>query len=601
MMIVLISPPWPLFNRPSIQVGVLKPWLKKEFRDIDIKGFHPYVSFSQRLGFKTYHEISLSSWAAESVASSILYPQKYEDCKRLFYKELGKKKGVIKGFNFDKVSNLLDVEVNKFINSLDLSKCLLAGFTICLNQFTTSLLISKRIKEKYPNVPIVFGGPGCANKLGESILETFKWIDYIILGEGEIPIASLVSFLLNQDKEMLSKAVLTRDKEESINDKKGLEQIKNLDDLPVPDFDDYFRELLSLPPSNRFSPVLPIEGSRGCWWQRCKFCNLNLQWRGYRAKSANRISKEVDFLTRRYGSLDFAFMDNALPKKEAACIFDLLSEHKRDYRIFCELRAVHKREEFKRMSRGGLFDLQVGIESLSPELLSIIGKGVRVIDNFAAIKNAYEAGIVLDGNLIYHFPGSNKKHVEETLKAIDFLLPFTPLKGVSFWLGLGSPVFNNYKEFGIRSISAHPNYSLLFPEEIKKNLTFLVFTYRKDRKEQYSLWKPVEKRLKEWAYFHKKFAHLKPFLSFRRGGDFIVIRQVREDGLVLHHRLKGPSMEIYLKALDPVGVSSLIDLVPGRDTNQLIRFINSMVDKRLMYLEGKKVLSLAICCNYRKY
>ena len=600
MMIALISPPWPLFNRPSIQIGALKAWLKKEFNFLDIKGFHPYVNFSQRLGFSLYHKISLSSWAAESVASSILYPQKYEDCKALFYRELGKKRNITKDFDFDIISDLLDSEIDKFINSVDFSKSLFVGFSICLNQFTTSLLISKRIKRLYPTIPIVFGGPGCANKLGESILNTFKWIDYIILGEGELPLSSLVSFLLNQ-KETLSKAVLTRDKSLLTNNSKELEQVKDLNRLPFPDFDDYFMELLLLPPDKRFFPVLPIEGSRGCWWQRCRFCNLNLQWRGYRAKSAKRISDEVDFLSRRYGVLDFAFMDNALPKKEAAYIFDLLKEQKRDYKIFCELRAVHKREEFIRMSKGGLSDLQVGIESLSPELLSLIGKGVKVIDNFAAIKNAYEAGITLDGNLIFHFPGSNKKHVDETLKAIEFLLPFTPLKGVSFWLGLGSPIYNNYKDFGIKAISAHPNYSLLFPEEIKNNLTFLVFTYKKDRKIQYKLWKPVEKRLNEWAHFHKRFAHLKPFLSFRKGADFIYIRQVTEKGLVLHHKLKGPSMKIYLTALDPVHISSLIDLVPNKDIVQLKRFIDSMVKKRLMYLEGDKVLSLAICSNYRRH
>lgn len=593
MVVALISPPWPLFNRPSIQVGVLKAYLKREFNNLKIKGFHPYLKFSNDIGFKIYHEISLSSWAAESVASALLFPQKYKDCKRLFYKELGKKRKQIDKFDFDNITNILRKNIDDFVASFDASNCLLVGFSVCLNQLTSSLLISKRLKEKNAKLPIAFGGPGCAGELGKSIINTFDWIDYIILGEGELPISSLISFLLNRRKG-LSKAILTKNREISPGTNPQLEQIKDLDSLPFPDFDDYFKELLTLPMNKRFFPVLPIEGSRGCWWQRCEFCNLNLQWKGYRAKSVSRISMEIDFLSKRYGILDFAFMDNALPKKEAADIFDLLREHGRDYKIFCELRAVHSREEFIRMAKGGLLDLQVGIESLSPELLSLIGKGVRVIDNFSAIKNAYEAGIVLDGNLIFHFPCSTKKHVDETLKAIDFLLPFTPLKGVSFWLGLGSPIYNNPKKFGIKGIKAHQNYSFLYPKDIKEGLTPLVFSYKKDRKIQHKLWQPVDKRLKEWAYFHKRFYHLKPFLSFRRGGNFIHIRQVKEDGNVLYHRLKGPSMQIYLKALDPVPVSSLIDLVPGKNPDMLNKFISSMQEKRLMYVEGDNVLSLAI-------
>ena len=70
-------------------------------------------------------------------------------------------------------------------------------------------------------------------------------------------------------------------------------QMTELSDLSPPDYDDYFELLQSFSPEKTFFPTLPMEMSRGCWWHRplkdgkstgCAFCNLNLQWEGYRAK-----------------------------------------------------------------------------------------------------------------------------------------------------------------------------------------------------------------------------------------------------------------------------------------------------------------------------
>ena len=90
----------------------------------------------------------------------------------------------------------------------------------------------------------------------------------------------------------------------------GFQQTSSLNALPPPDYDDYFDLLRSLDSQNIFFPVLPVETSRGCWWQQsyvpdkttpkmsghpagCAFCNLNLQWEGYRAKDPSQALKEI--------------------------------------------------------------------------------------------------------------------------------------------------------------------------------------------------------------------------------------------------------------------------------------------------------------------
>ena len=49
---------------------------------------------------------------------------------------------------------------------------------------------------------------------------------------------------------------------------RGFFQLENLDHLPLPDFDDYFETLSGFSAAKRFFPTLPVEFSRGCWWQR---------------------------------------------------------------------------------------------------------------------------------------------------------------------------------------------------------------------------------------------------------------------------------------------------------------------------------------------
>ena len=166
--------------------------------------------------------------------------------------------------------------------------------------------------------------------------------------------------------------------------------MRRLDRLPVPDYDDYFRLLKGFEPSRRFFPTLPIEASRGCWWQGrnndgrfngCAFCNLNLQWNGYRIKPVRQVVREVEHLVRRHEVVSLAFADNTLPEKQAARIFDGIGALNLDLSIFAEIRATTPPSTLRKMKRAGVDTVQVGIEALSSRLLKKMNKGVRAIDN----------------------------------------------------------------------------------------------------------------------------------------------------------------------------------------------------------------------------
>ncbi|MGQ9499378.1 MAG: RiPP maturation radical SAM C-methyltransferase [Dissulfurimicrobium sp.] len=612
MKIVLVSPPWPLFNRPSIQIAALKSYLRQEQPYVDISCHHPYLDLAARIGFDTYQIISESNWASEAICAGIIFPEMKDDCNRLFLKTIerrtvqGKKKPS-QPFEPEMVRSVANEVLTSFVSSLDLDAINLVGLTVSINQLTAAFVIARAVKSFAPSIPIVLGGAAVSGMAGLSILRSFPEIDYVIDGEGERPLSGLIDFLLGK-KDSLPKAVYGKmdlpgnkcvrlgHQQKALSDGWQKNQIDCIDTLPMPDFDDYFRDLLRLGPNKRFFPVLPVEFSRGCWWARCNFCNLNLQWSGYRSKSAEKVASEIDMLARRYGLLDFAFMDNSLPRHDAVEFFDLLKGHGRDYRFFAEVRADYSRDELNAMAMGGLKVIQVGIEALSQSLLRRMRKGVSVMDNIAVMRHAEEYGLELSANLILHFPGSTDDEVEETLSVLEFVWPFRPLKVVSFWLGFGSPVAAAPDRFGIKSVGPHPFWRLLFPKGVLAGITPLVFGYKGDILVQKRRWKRVEQRIAEWQ---RKRAKLGPqkLLTYRDGGDYLIIRQVLPSGEVLMHRLKGPSRAIYLACLEPMLLQTIFTRFPDRPQKEITAFLKGLVAKRLMFEHQGKFLGLAVRCH----
>ncbi len=586
----LASMPWSIFNRPSIQLGALKGYLDgNSAYQTDL--FHPYLHVAASFGTKEYHQLALNSWAGEALYVPLLFPDRQKSSEKLFYQECKTNK-VLKKLHFPTCVNALQQSVDSWIKGLELDKYLLFGFSICFNQLLSSLYAAKCIKKIRPELPIVVGGSGCVGEIGTSLLQHFPQIDYVINGEGEEPLLQLAdNIAAKPSSTALAETILNKKTPSAPRCSKGITDINS---LPFPDYTPYFQEIQDHFPGNNFIPVLPLEFSRGCWWNRCTFCNLNLQWRGYRKKSATRMIEETQYLIRKHRCLDFCFTDNALPPKEADIFFAHMAKEKVDYDFFAELRVVTTPGKLQHYRQGGLSSIQVGIEALSSSLLQRMNKGTTCIENIAAMRQSAEAGITLDGNLICMFPGSSKREVEETLANLDFVLPFSPLAGASFFLGHGSPVAKEAKKYHILAITQHPKNKKLFPQELLKGMTMLLKGYRGDQKKQEQLWKPVYQKIRQWQHFHSNRKNQGPALSYRDGGAFLLIRQEQLQGPVLHHRLQGTSRKIYLFCRGIQDFKSIKKTFPKVSSPALRQFLHDLSDKKLLFQEDDRFLALAI-------
>lgn len=586
--VALVSMPWPIVNRPSLQLATLKSYVEeKSVYKVDC--FHPYLHLAKAIGIDTYARIARSGWAGEALFAPLLFPEMKSRAKQLFRQSLSKNDPAIA--DFEGLVERVEESISEWLMTVKIDSYRLLGLSICFFQLLPSLYLAAKIKEDHPELAIVFGGSSCAGLVGASLFQRFQQIDYLTSGEGEESLLHLCHSLAGVETS-LSAGILSR-KAPGGTDAPAPKVI--LGDLPYPNFSHYFQEIRQVFPDQVFIPVLPIEFSRGCWWNHCSFCNLNLQWSDYRFKSSDRMLAETTHLANTHACLQFAFTDNALPPQEADRFFANIAATLMDFDFFAEMRGISAQPQLGLYSRGGLRTIQVGIEALSSTLLSKMAKGTTVMDNIAAMKLSSSCSMHLDGNIITEFPGTTAEEIAETLTNLDFVLPFAPLQAAAFFLGYGSPIYANPKDFSIQAILPHSKNQKLFPEKILRGMTMICNSYRGDRVQQGKLWQPVRKKLLAWQAFHqeRKNKAMHP-LHYRDGNTFLIISQEQVNGSTLLHRLQSLSREIYLFCAIPRRVPEILAAFPTISASALDKFLGEMSCKRLIFREGDRTLSLAI-------
>jgi len=370
----LISTPWPLYTRPSIQLGTLKAFLQARIPDLQIEVFHFYLLLAETIGYRFYQEISERTWVAESMYSALLYPKQIKQAHALFSKESAGN-SILRQAKFKTLTSRIKKNTDAFLNRQSWETYQLLGFTISYCQLTSALYVIKWLKKRFPNLIIVVGGASTSSSAAYGLLKKFPEIDLVVNGEGEMPLYHIIEHL-RQTPDNLDlikiQGVITRHMDSNDQGSASFSQLETLNGLPVPNYDNYFDLLKTFNARKTFFPTLPVEISRGCWWKRavgsakvtgCNFCNLNLQWNGYRHKSASQVASEIDCLTSRHQTLSVAIMDNVLPKQGSIEIFGQIAKLNKDLRLFGEVRATASWKELKAMRDSGMREVHHSMPS----------------------------------------------------------------------------------------------------------------------------------------------------------------------------------------------------------------------------------------------
>jgi hypothetical protein len=195
--------------------------------------------------------------------------------------------------------------VDEWATRLIADDSLLVGFSTTYSQNTASLCLAHRIKELSPATPIVFGGANCEGPMGAALQRAFPWIDVVVNGPGEKPLLSIVEAIA-------AARTVPRTTRICVGGRAGESDGDSdfrIDDIPQPDYDEYFSLLQDVAFAEDVESTIPFESSRGCWWgakHHCTFCGLNGATIAFHSKEPVRMVEEIASLCRVVGSASLA-------------------------------------------------------------------------------------------------------------------------------------------------------------------------------------------------------------------------------------------------------------------------------------------------------
>lgn len=172
-----------------------------------------------------------------------------------------------------------------------------------------SLSLAQSIKKLFPNTKTILGGEFVLvnHQVLARLLSRNAVFDYLVIGEGEVPLALL---LQGKNPDKIPNLIYLKDRlyERSSN----LTYSKEITNLPAPLFEP--------------ADVLYLQASRECYWGRCVFCireeNTDFKLRPIRRgmtkagfKNPKSVVREAMAIAERIGDkeLKFFFTDPSLP------------------------------------------------------------------------------------------------------------------------------------------------------------------------------------------------------------------------------------------------------------------------------------------------
>lgn len=176
-------------------------------------------------------------------------------------------------------------------------------------QLKQAIPFSKKIKDLYPNIKIIWGGYFPSNQYNVCI--NSGYVDYIIYGPGDNTFPQLIDALNNNLPIHHIKNLIFKSDGKIIKTSK--EELIDLDKLPKLPYDKlhtFYPISKVLPKTYLGKKTIAYHSSFGCPFT-CSFCAVvpiyNARWKG---KSAQGIYEDVKYLKEKYGADAVEFHDN---------------------------------------------------------------------------------------------------------------------------------------------------------------------------------------------------------------------------------------------------------------------------------------------------
>ncbi len=606
--VALVSMPFCSAIRPSIQLGLLSALTRKAGFPAD--AYHLHLHLAAQLTPEIYEPLCgtrgrmTGEWLFSVAAFKAVADDDDEAYFRAFPDEVARAEKFAKNAAFLSLlrREILPAYVEEWFNAVDWGHYRVVGFSSLFQQNVASLALARRIKERWPQVSIVFGGANMEGEMGEENLRAFPFLDFVVIGEGDLAFPALLHRLAIGESVAGLQGVAFRNGSLVVTQGQA-SPVRDLDALPVPDYSDYFDRLrkVGLHQNSQYSWCLPFESSRGCWWgqkHHCTFCGLNGQGMVFRAKSPAKVIGELNELARRYRISFFEATDNILDMKYVHALFGEIERTKTDYSFFYEIKANLSREQIRSLYLGGVRWVQPGIESLSTHVLQLMRKGCTMLQNLLLLKWCRYYRIRVSWNLIWGFPGETAEDFGRELQVLKLLTHLEPPGGCGrIWMERFSPYFSEHDRFPVHALKPEASYSYVYPGHVALDKIAYFFDYAMDDTLPEEAHQQTRRVVQEWReWWCERPQHS---LTYRRIHDSLFVDDERGPGRCGSHAFHGPLAAAYELCSDAIrSVPEVVrHLESAYSCDEVQGALEEFCRLGLMVGENGRYLSLALPVN----
>jgi virulence-associated protein VapD len=334
----------------------------------------------------------------------------------------------------------------------------LVGISVtATSQVIPAFTLARLLKVKNRNIHVTMGG-SVFTKLIDNLQSNhilFDLVDSFIVFEGEHALLGLIEQLEGKkDFSKVPNLVYKEDNRIRVNQPFHIEDINS---LPTPDYDGF--------PLDRYlSPkrVLPLQGSRGCYWRKCTFCNLHVDNLKFRLRNLDLVLEDMKRLKEKHSAEYMFFSDECMPVKQLDNMSSRLIEKGNDVKWMAGVRFDKglTKDILSKAREAGCLKMVFGLESSNKRILSLMDKGIETEITKNIIDYCDETGIAVHMYVIVGFPSETR---EEAMETLDFVISnekFLKSKGASclaclFELEKHAPILREPGKYGLTKIG-HP-------------------------------------------------------------------------------------------------------------------------------------------------
>ena len=594
--VLLINMPFAGIDSPSLALGLFKSRLRQDGIRCDVQ--HLNFTFAEIVGYENYEfvlRLPIVMGGEQLFARSVFGDWLPSDTE--YYSEMLRARKVGPGTpeRMEQIRGAIPAFLQFCLESIPWHLYDMVGFTSLFEQNLASLALARLVKQRYPEKIIVMGGANSEGIMGQTMLDLFPFLDYVCAGESDESFPELVKRLIYRHPMRGLRGVAHRENS-TIAYAGNARLLEDLDNLPIPDYDDYFDRLHQSPLSPFIRPAILMESARGCWWgdkSQCTFCGLNGQTMRFRVKTPERTLEEITSLLGRYGAGIVRFVDNILAPNYFRDLLPEIARRGLKANYICEVKSNLKKHQIQALADAGV-TVQAGIENLSSHVLDLMAKGSNSLMNIQTLKWGKQLGVITDWNLIYGFPGETPEDYRENLRLASLLTHLDPPSGCGpIRLDRFSPNFDYAEKMGLTNVRPAHFYRYIYPfdhETLSDLVYYFDFDYEKEI-DNAALLPAIEETVRRWKGRGDT-------LEVRRAGDNLVIRDTRPVATWREMTISGIAARIYeycdkaqtLPRIAEVMRDSGFDIAE----DEVARILNEFIQRKLMVQEGKRYLSLGV-------